>query len=152
MYETSVENSILARETERYRPVFRVAADNVSGVSANEVIDVNFATDEEGFYIAIQDETVCIWVERLIVFYHVCPRGSSDLAFLPQTIAPPTRRMSQPLVVTAQCMDGASHVSGGVVRLNCNQGGVWSAGSGCRCNPGSYSSANRSSCIGIIYS
>ena len=50
-----------------------------------------------------------------------------------------------------QCVEGASPVGGGEVRLNCNQGGVWSAipGSGCNCDPGLHTSADRRSCIGM---
>jgi hypothetical protein len=153
MYETSIENNTLATDTERYRQVSRLAPEDISGLaSLNQTREANFATDEEGFYIAIQDETSCILVQRLIVFYNICPGGPEDLVMRPETIAPPIGRTSQPLVVTGQCVEGASPISGGFVRLDCVQGGVWSPipNSGCSCNPGFNTSADRRSCIGKL--
>jgi hypothetical protein len=154
IYETSVENNTLATKTERYRQVSRLAADDINGlISQNQTSEVNFATNEEGFYIAIQDETSCILLKRLLVFYHICPGGPRDLVMLPETIAPPIGRTSLPLVVTAQCVEGSSSITGGVIRLNCVQGGVWSpmANSGCSCNPGFNTSADRRSCSGRLH-
>jgi hypothetical protein len=151
-YETSVDNSTIAEETERYRQVIRVAAENISGETIqSKTIEADFATNEDGFYVAIQDETSCMVVERLTIFYNVCPEEFQDLAIRPQTIAPPMGHVTQAQVVTAQCVDQASHFNEGTVRLLCSQGGLWSSDSGCRCNLGFYASADRRSCIGIIY-
>ena len=154
IYETSTENSTIARETGNYRLVSRVASDDDTGqTSQNQTRETDFNTAAEGFYIAIRDETTCIVLQRLIVFYNVCPGGPGDLVMRPETIAPPIGRMTQPLEVTAHCVEGASPDGEGEVRLNCNQGGVWNAipGSGCSCDPGFNTSADRRSCIGILH-
>ena len=151
VYETSREDSILAAETNRYKMISRVAAGDETG-QTTEIRDVNFntSTDAEGFYIAIRDDSTCVVLQRLIVFYHICSGGPGDLEIRPETIAPPIRRHNRPLEVTAQCVEGASPFGGGEVRLNCNQGGVWSALSisGCSCDPGFNASSDRKSCIG----
>ena len=154
IYETSTENSTIARETDNYRLVSRVDSDDDTGqTSQNQTRETDFNTAAEGFYIAIRDETTCIVLQRLIVFYNVCPGGPGNLVMRPETIAPPVDRMSQPLEVTAQCVEGASPDGEGEVRLNCNQGGVWNAipGSGCSCDLGFNTSADRRSCIGILH-
>ena len=154
IYETSTEDSTIARETDNYRLVSRVASDDDTGLTPlNQTREIDFSTAAEGFYIAIRDETTCIELQRLTVFYNVCPGGPGDLVMRPETIAPPIGRMSQPLEVTAQCVEGASPDGEGEVRLNCNQGGVWNAiaGSGCSCDPGFDTSADRRSCIGILH-
>ena len=155
MYETSTENSTIARETGNYQLVSRVASEDDAGqTSQNQTREANFDTDAEGFYIVIRDENTCITLQRLIVFYNVCPGGPGDLAMRPGTIAPPIDRNSQPLEVTAQCVEGASPDGEGEVRLNCNQGGVWTiiSGSGCSCDIGFNMSTDGRSCVGKTFS
>ena len=112
IYETSTENSTIARETGNYRLVSRVASDDDTGLtSQNQTREADFTTDAEGFYIAIRDETTCIVLQRLIVFYNICPRGPGDLVMRTETIAPPVGRMSQPLEVTAHAVCGRGQSS-----------------------------------------
>jgi hypothetical protein len=154
IYETSTDNSTLASETIRYRQVSRVTAEDVTGLTSQKrTIETNFTTEAEGFYIAIQDEASCFAVQRLIVFYNVCPGGPNYLTLLPETIAPRIERVSQPVLVGGQCVDQANPIIGGVVRLYCYQRGVWhlNSDSGCRCNTGYYASANRTICIGMSF-
>ncbi len=151
-YETSTEDNVLARNTSNYQQVSRVAPDDDTGQTReNQTREANFDTDEEGFYIAIEDETTCMALIRLIVFYNVCPGGPGELVMRPETRAPRIQRVSQPFEVTAQCVAGASPENGNEARLNCIQGGVWSSipGSGCSCNPGFNVSSDRRSCIGM---
>ena len=154
-WDTSVENSTAANETGNYQQVMNgvVAVDDSSGSSLqNQTRDTNFDNEEEGFYIAIRDDTTCISILRLIVFYNVCPGGPEELVDRPRTIAPPVGRGSQPLDVRAECVEGASPVSGDAVMLQCIPGGTWStvSDSGCVCNPGYNTSDDRRSCSGAL--
>ena len=153
MYETSTEMSTIARETGNYQQVSRVVS-NDTMTSQNQTREVDFSTDAEGFYIAIMDEGTCIVLQRLVVFYNVCPGGPGDLVMRPETIAPPIGHNSQPLEVTAQCVEGASPIGGGEVRLNCNQGGEWTiiSGSGCSCDLGFNMSTDGRTCVGKTFS
>ncbi len=122
-----------------YRQIDRVAPFNDSGiVSQNQTREMNFQTNEDGFYLAIRDESTCIVVSRLLVFYNVCPQETVIFFMRPETLAPIIERLSTPIEVTAQCVTGASPDNGVAPRLTCSQGGVWGtiAGSGCTCNPG----------------
>jgi hypothetical protein len=146
--ESSIESWSLARETKRYRRVSRLALGERGPTIHNETIQAEFTTDEEGFYLAIHDQGSCITLKRLIVFYHVCPGGPENLVMRPETIAPIGL---PPLVVAAQCVDGASLIvafSG----LRCLPGGVWSALPNfmCNCNRGFNTSADRRFCTGRL--
>lgn len=151
-WDTSTENSTAARETRNYRLVEHVATQESS---QNRTIEVNFNGAEEGFYIAIRDQTTCISVVRLIVFYNVCPGGVEELVELPETIAPPVRRDSTPSTLTAQCVENAIPEGGGsAVISQCNAGGVWSAlhDRHCSCIPGYNTSDNGRSCTCMLNS
>ena len=150
-YETSTENSTAARDTWNYQLVTRVATEDDTGLTRqNQTREINFQSEESGFYVAIVDESTCIAVTRIIVFYHVCPEENEELVIRPETIAPIVERISIPIEVTAECVAGASPDSGDIVRLNCNQGGTWTTipGSGCSCNPGFATSDDGRSCVG----
>ena len=151
VYETSTENRTMAMEISHYQQVGRVDLfDDFKKSIRNETMEVNFNTDAEGFYIAIRDGTTCIVLQRLIIFYNVCPGGPKDLVVRPETIAPPVGRFHQPLEVTSPCVDFASPIGGDKARVYCIQGGVWSAkpDSGCGCDSGFHSSAGKRSCSG----
>ena len=108
-------------------------------------------TEEDGFYLGIRDETSCLELSRVIVFYHVCPEEVSDLVVHPETIAPPIGRQGQLVKVIAECVPRAIPENSEVL-LNCVQGGVWSAiaGSGCRCHPELIQAGDRKSCKGKL--
>ena len=149
IYEASTENSVLARSTSNYVPVSRVAP----GVGTHSIIQNQtreatlYMNDAEGFYVGIRDEGTCITVHRILIFYHVCSGRTRDLMILPETVAPPN---GGAIEVTAQCVEGASPLGGGEVRMSCNGEGVWTAisGSECSCDPGFRLSADRTSCTG----
>ena len=96
-YEASTENSADARNTSNYQLLLngRVAPEDASGASQNQTRQINFDSDAEGFYVAIRDETTCIVVTRVIVFYNVCPGGPAELVMRPETLAPPVGLSSQ---------------------------------------------------------
>ena len=151
-YKTSTENSTAANDTRNYQLVTRVATEDDTGLTRqNQTREINFESEESGFYVAIVDETTCIAITRIIVFYHVCPEGNEELVMRPETIAPIVERISIPFEVTAECVAGASPDNGDeAVKLTCNQGGVWTTipGSGCSCNPGFNTSDDSRSCVG----
>ncbi len=150
-YETSTVDSTTARNTSNYRKIDRVAPfDDSVTVSQNQTREINFQTNEDGFYLAIRDESTCIIVSRLLVFYNVCPQETVNFVMRPETLAPIIEPLSTPIEVAAQCVTGAGPDNGVAPRLTCSLGGVWDiiAGSGCTCNPGFVTSGNGTLCIG----
>ena len=112
-YETSTENSTTARDTRNYQLVTRVATEDDTGLTRqNQTREINFESEESGFYVAIVDETTCVAVTRIIVFYNVCPEENEELVMHPETIAPIVERTSIPIEVTAECVAGASPDNG----------------------------------------
>ena len=137
-YETPMLSDAEARDTSRFQQVAGVATGEDTGqIRQNRTTEIDFNTDEAGFYLAIVDETTCIGVTRVIVFYNVCPGGVVGLVNRTETLAPSVQRISQPLEVSVVCVEGAIPENGKSARLNCNQGGVWTTiqESGC-CKPG----------------
>ncbi len=72
------------------------------------------------FFLAIRDESTCIVVSRLLVFYNVCPQETVGLVMRPEILAPIIERLSTPIEVTAQCVIGASPDNGVAPRLTCS--------------------------------
>ena len=139
VYETSSMDSAGARNTANYQQVQRVSPDNTTGILVNETVTINFNTDHSSFYLALQDETSCIVVTRLIVFYYVCPQQTADLILCPETIAPPENQAGILLVsVTANCVANAEPEIGQAPPLNCLSRGIWSLvpAADCRCVAG----------------
>ena len=154
-YETSTEDNSIAADINNtdYRLVDRIATDDDTGqIRQNRTVDVNLNGNADGLYLAIRDETTCIVITRILVFYSVCPGGAVDFVLRPETLAPSIMRNPIPLRVTAECLAGASPENGEGAILSCNQGGTWTttAGAGCRCNPGFVAAENGKSCTGII--
>ena len=89
IYETSTENADAARNISNYRQVQRVSPDITTGERVNETIDFSFNTNHSSFYFAIQGETSCMVITRLMMFYHICPAEVANLVIRPETIAPP---------------------------------------------------------------
>ena len=150
VFETDLVDNITAATVSNYRLISRIApADDSGQTIQNQTKELNFQTDEDGFYLAITDETSCIAVTRVIVFYNVCPGETETLVVRPETLAPPIGRLSTPRQITAECVAGASPENGVAAKLTCAQGGVWSSvsGSGCHCNPGLRGDENGLSCI-----
>ena len=71
-YETSTINTTVARNLSNYEFVGLIVPTDGSGtVRENGSVNINFATDSEliGFYLSIEDETTCITIHRVLVFY-----------------------------------------------------------------------------------
>ena len=150
-YETSTENSTAARDTTNYQIVMRVGTEDDSVLTRqNQTTEINFESEESGFYVALLDEGTCIAVTRIIVFYNVCPEENEELVMRPETIAPIVERIPNAITVTAECVAGASPDNGNVAILICSQNGIWTTipGSGCSCNPGLSTSVDGRSCLG----
>ena len=153
VYETSTEDTSIAADTSNYRSVGRIATDDDTGQTRqNRTVDVNLNGNADGLYLAITDETTCIVITRILVFYNVCPGGVVDFVMRPETLAPIVMRNPISLKVDAECVAGASPENGEGAILNCNQGGTWTPtpGAGCQCNPGFVAAANGTSCIGLV--
>ena len=145
IYETSTENATAARNITNYRQVQRVSPSATNGVRVNETVTVNLNTDHSSFYFAIEDETSCIVITRLIVFYRaVCSSQTISLVHVPEVLAPPTA----PITVNGHCVENALTEDGSTPRLICSSEGIWSLiGSGCRCAPGYTHNGVNETCI-----
>ena len=138
-YETSSEDSTRRRVVGNYEQVKRVSPDEVTGVTTKATINIDLISDNTSFYFAIEDETTCIIITRVIVFYHVCPGQTTNLIRHPETIAPMfTDPPLPPVSVTASCVDNAEPINVLAPRLSCSNGGTWSTvpGTGCQCVAG----------------
>ena len=151
-YETSTINTTAARNLSNYENVDQIVPRDGSGnVRENGSVNINFATEATGFYLGIQDETSCIVIHRVLVFYYVCPAVTSDLITHPETIAP-IIGASTPVQVVGNCVASARPQSGATPYLTCSQKGVWTVniGAGCVCNAGFQSSSDGHSCVGML--
>ena len=152
-YETSTINTTSARNLNNYEFVGRIVPRDGSGtVRENGSVNINFDTEETGFYLGIQDETTCIVIHRVLVFYYVCPAVTSDLITRPETTAPIIGGTAPPAQVVGQCVENASPENGVHPGLTCSQRGVWSVniGTACVCNPGFQSTSDGRSCEGML--
>ena len=133
VYETSLASDAARRNLHDYRQVHRVCPDITTGARVNKTVVVTFQTNEPFFYFAIEDETTCIVITRMTIFYDVCPNRTIDLVSAPEIIAPATGVAE----VEATCTSNAASEDGNAPRLVCSSEGTWSVlGSGCRCAPG----------------
>ena len=151
VYETSTEDNSIATNTSNYKLVARIATDDETGQTRqNRTVDLNLNGNADGLYLAIRDETTCIVITRMLVFYSVCPGGAVDFVMRPETLAPMIERHPIPMQVTVECVAGASPENGEEAILNCNQGGTWTTipGAGCQCNLGFMAAENGRSCTG----
>ena len=132
--ETTSTDNAERRGVTNYRQVQRVSPDITTGERVNETVVLNFVTNEPRFYSAVEDETTCIVITRLIVFYGVCPSQTFNLTSTPEVIAPQTGAKTVPVT----CTTNAVPENDGGAKLICLAGGIWSSvsNSGCRCAPG----------------
>ena len=124
--ETSARDVAAARMIANYQLFSRVAPNDNSGQSSQKMTrELDFKTEEDGFYLGILDETSCIALTRVMVFYNVCPGGVVDRVVRPQTVAPCIDRQTPLFEVTTGYVPGASPENGVTAKLTCGQGGVW---------------------------
>ena len=136
IYETSSVDNAARRNLSNYRQVRRVSPDITTGARVNETVVVTFQTNQPSFYFAVLDETSCIVVTRILVFYHICPSQIIELVSAPEILAPVSE--APYITVSATCASNAETEDGSAPKLICSTGGIWTAlGSGCRCAPGS---------------
>ena len=133
VYETSTENGTAARNISNYRQVQRVSLDT-NGTRMNETVVANFNSNHSSFYFAIQDESSCFVVTRLLVFYHVCPASShNDPTRIPETIV-----AGIPFAVRGYCVENAqTRTNNAHFSLLCLSEGAWfpPVGGQCHCLP-----------------
>ena len=135
VFETSSVDSAEARNVNNYRQVRRVSPSVTDGSRVNETVDIDFTTAHSSFYFSIEDETSCIVVTRVIVFYTVCPAQAVDMISYPLTIVPVTGTTT----LSTTCVDNAEPV-GAQPKVACSPDGSWDAlVSQCRCQPGAVS-------------
>ena len=133
-FQTSSINTTAARESTNYVLVDRLTTFEASE-QQTQFVDINLDDSESGLYLAIIDPGMCITINRLLVFYYVCPAETMNLVAHPRTPAPPVS--SAPLQVTAGCVENASPASGNIVTLTCLSEGTWlNSSSRCECDSG----------------
>ena len=154
-YETSTINATAARILNNYEfvPPRITPSDGSGDVRENSSVQLDFSTAATGVYLGIRDETSCVLVHRVLVFYYVCPAETSDLITRPEVIAPFIGN-SAPIVVDGQCVNNSSPENGIGARLTCSQNGVWGGlgGAGCVCDAGFQRSLDGRSCVGTFVS
>ena len=134
IYETSLASDVARRNIRNYRQVTRVSPDIITGARMNVTIVVTFQTNEPFFYFAIEDETTCIAVTRMIIFYSVCPNRLIDFVSAPEIITPAIGFAE----VEGSCASNAVTEDDNAPKLICSPDGTWTVlGSGCQCAPGS---------------
>ena len=142
-YETSTIDPVTARNTLYYVPV-----DNLATLEALEeqtdTLNIALSTIETGFYLAVVDRGTCIVINRLVVFYYICPAETVNLVTRPRTLAPPVGTLQ----VTAECVENARPASGDSLTLICLSAGEWlDSPNGCVCVPGFTLSPDGLQCI-----
>ena len=154
-YETSTVNATAARNLSNYEfvPPRITPTDDSGDVRENSSVQIDFSTGATGVYLGIRDETTCVLVHRVLVFYYVCPAETSDLITRPEVIAPFIGN-SAPIMVNGQCVENSSPENGIGARLTCSQNGDWGGlgGAGCVCDTGFQRSLDGRSCVGTFLS
>ena len=143
VFETSLVNSTAARNTINYRQVRRVSPHDTSGARVNETITLNLNSSHTSFYFAIQDDSSCIVITRLLVFYSICAQRNVDLIRYPESLSPPAS--IPPIAVAGSCVEHSQTDNGLAPTLFCSLGGIWltNNNSGCRCVPGYFRDSER---------
>ena len=158
VYETSTSTRGAARNVNNYQQVQRVSPVDTSDSSINnKTITINFNTNHSSFYFAIQDETTCMVITRLIVFYTVCPAQTDNLIHYPETIIPPCSLCQDlsHIPVVATCIENAQPENGLVPLVACSADGTWEdsvpwPGVGCQCIRGYFRDSKTCKCKALI--
>ena len=140
-WQTSTISREAARNTANYAREGRISPEDNSGtVATTETLDIDL-TAESGFYMAVVDLSTCILIERILVFYYVCPAETSELITRPETIAPESP-------VNGECVENSSPQTGSNPVLRCADEGVWEVIIPCQCNAGYEGVTEESGCSG----
>ena len=140
IYETFSLDTAGRRNVTLYRQVKQISSNITTGA---KTIDLNFYTNHSSFYFAIRDETTCIVITRLVVFYKVCEAQTINLIHYPETIAGPSSPYEDlsNISVPATCIENAQPENGLAPLVACSADGVWMdsvpwPGVGCQCIQG----------------
>ena len=147
-YETNGQVS----NTERVNPANYlsnevVVLDLTAGKNSGRRIDTfRPSSSASGFYLGVQDTGTCGSIERITVYYLVCPRRTEDLVTIPEIPRPPIN-VNTPIGESASC---ASDSTGSNLQLTCAADGTFVGSPVCLCNPGHefVSSGGSASCQG----
>ena len=125
-WTTSTPDPVAAQNIDNYQYVNEA---NPEYTNVNIAIDL-MSGNETGFYIAVVDLSTCLIINRVLVFYYVCPSGSFNLIKFPETPAPLYN-------ATAECTENSSPSrTAGQLYVSCFSNGTWDIISGCECDPG----------------
>ena len=105
-----------------------------------------FTVSSSGLYLAILDQGSCTVINRIVVYYNVCPYQVFNKAAYPETVAP-QGNFDPDKNVNAACIDNASPTSPNSLSIKCRILGVWVGSASCQCNAGY--EANGTVCQGI---
>ena len=144
-WQTSTIDSVAARNTSNYDRVARVSSQITGFDLSTESLDISLDA-ESGFYLAIVDLGNCITINRILVFYYVCPAEISQLIVRPEAI--PAISMNN--VVNGECVENSSPQRGSNSILSCSDEGQWHIIIPCHCNPGYELADGQEQCLGII--
>ena len=78
--------------------------------SSVESLDIDLDA-ESGFYLAVVDLTTCITINRILVFYYVCPAEISQLITRPEVIQAISPDDSD-ITINGECVENSSTQSG----------------------------------------
>ena len=143
--------SISAFQTNEVNETFRNNS-NVyydTGVQLNYTFNQTFGQDifkisSTGLYLAVVDKGSCTGIQRLVVYYDICPYQVKNLVIYPQTVAP-SISFFQDIDTVGSCVENASPLSTNL-QLTCKLNGVWdNVHVSCSCNPG-YKLSDNISC------
>ena len=102
---------------------------------------------ERGFYLAVQDNSSCIFLSHMVVYRNECQEKREGLVLYP-TFASPDEG-SRPVI--AQCVENAERVPSSSLAVSCQSNGTWVGTPECRCKAG-YREVivnKRTRCIGL---
>ena len=118
-------------------PASKITIAQIITGSVTQIQDIPIPlSGKGGIYLGVQDIGACVTINRLTVFYFVCPEQTSNLTNYP--VAVPNGPTIQLL-----CISGASAVGQRPPQASCGGLGIWGAVTGsCRCNPG-YTQVNQ---------
>ena len=122
--------SVSAFQTNEVNETFRDNSDVYydTGIQLNYTFNQTFVQgifkiSSTGLYLAVVDRGSCTGIQRLVVYYDICPYQVKNLVIYPQTVAP-SIGFSQDIDTVGSCVENASPVSANL-QLTCELYGVW---------------------------
>ena len=131
MWETSaVDSTNIAKKMKNFVRVGRFGPNNGTE-TITEVIDVEFDTEETGFYLALVDHGTCVVINQFLVFYEgvLCSGEKTGLIEHPEVIPPQD-------MVAGKCAANSATMNGSDPVIKCTDEGDWEVLMPCLCGPG----------------